>query len=62
MVQFAPPGSACSVAFGIGINDDVPAGSVRGMHLVVTDIEAAREALTGRGVKVSDIRHMTPEG
>lgn len=62
VVQFTPPGSACSIAFGIGINDDVPPGSVRGLHLVVTDIEAAHRDLADRGVPVSDIRHMTPEG
>lgn len=62
VVQFTPPGSACSVSFGLGINDDVPPGSVRGTHLVVSDIEAARAHLVGRGIEVSDIRHMTPTG
>ena len=61
VVQLTPPGSACSVTFGIGITDAEP-GSVRGTHLVVTDIDAAHADLTGRGVDVSDIRHMTPEG
>ena len=62
VVQFTPPGSACSLTFGIGINDDVPPGSVRGTHLVVNDIEAARDELRSRGVPVSDIRHMTETG
>lgn len=62
VVQFTPPGSACSVSFGVGINDAVPAGSVRGLHLVVVDIEAARAQLVDRGVEVSPIRHMTPSG
>ena len=61
VVQLTPPGSACSITIGIGITDADP-GSVRGTHLVVTDIEAARGELTGRGVDVSDIRYMTPEG
>ena len=61
VVQLTPPGSACSIAFGVGITDKEP-GSVKGLHLVVTDIEAARTELTGRGVDVSDIRHMGPEG
>jgi catechol 2,3-dioxygenase-like lactoylglutathione lyase family enzyme len=61
VVQLTPPGSACSVSVGTGLTD-APAGSVRGLHLVVTDIEAARTELTGRGVEVSDIRHMTAEG
>jgi catechol 2,3-dioxygenase-like lactoylglutathione lyase family enzyme len=61
VVQVTPPGSACSISFGIGITDATP-GAVRGTHLVVTDIEQARAALVGRGVEVSDVRHMTPDG
>lgn len=61
VIQFTPPGSACSVAFGVGITESEP-GSLHGLHLVVTDIEEARDELKGRGVEVSDIRHMTPEG
>jgi catechol 2,3-dioxygenase-like lactoylglutathione lyase family enzyme len=61
VVQMTPPGSACSVTIGIGITDATP-GSYRGTHLVVTDIEAARAELVGRGVDVSEIRHMGPEG
>jgi catechol 2,3-dioxygenase-like lactoylglutathione lyase family enzyme len=61
VVQLTPPGSACSVTIGTGILD-TPPGSVRGLHLVVADIEAARDDLRGRGVEVSDIRHMTPTG
>ena len=61
VVQLTPPGSACSVTIGTGITDAVP-GSYRGTHLVVTDIEAAREQLRGRGVDVSEIRHMGPNG
>ena len=61
VVQITPPGSACSLTFGIGITTAAP-GSYRGTHLVVADIEAARAELAGRGVDVSEIRHMTPEG
>jgi catechol 2,3-dioxygenase-like lactoylglutathione lyase family enzyme len=61
VVQFTPPGSACSVSFGIGMATTAP-GSVQGLHLVVTDIEQAREELVGRGIDVSEVRHMTPEG
>lgn len=57
VVQVTPPGSACSVGFGIGIHSGTP-GSVSGTHLVVTDIETARDLLVGRGVEVGDIRHM----
>ncbi len=61
VVQMTPPGSACSITIGIGITEATP-GSVWGTHLIVTDIEAARTELTGRGVEVSDIRYMTPGG
>ena len=60
-VQLTPPGSACSITIGKGITNAEP-GSYRGIHLVVTDIEAARDALTQRGVEVSDIRHISPNG
>jgi catechol 2,3-dioxygenase-like lactoylglutathione lyase family enzyme len=61
VVQFTPPGSACSVTFGVGITQMTP-GSVQGLHLVVTDIEKAREELLGRGIEVSEIFHFGPEG
>jgi predicted enzyme related to lactoylglutathione lyase len=53
-VQLTPPGSACSIALGKGIVDTEP-GSAKGLQLVVTDIEAARAELAGRGVEVSEI-------
>src|SRR5919206_4838558 len=56
VVQMTPPGSACSVTVGSGITDAAP-GSVRGTHLIVADIEAARAELVGRGVAVSEVRH-----
>ena len=61
VVQVTPPGSSCSVSFGVGMVSMSP-GSVQGLHLVVTDIEAARSELVARGVEVSEIRHMTPSG
>ena len=61
VVQLTPPGSACSVSVGVGLTDATP-GTARGLHLMVTDIEEARAELVGRGVEVSDIRHMTGEG
>ena len=54
-VQLTPPGSACSVSLGEGIVD-TPPGSVKGLQLVVDDIEAARAELAGRGVDVSDVQ------
>jgi catechol 2,3-dioxygenase-like lactoylglutathione lyase family enzyme len=61
VVQMTPPGSACSVTIGIGITGVEP-GTYRGTHLVVSDIESARAELVERGVAVSEIRHMGPEG
>jgi catechol 2,3-dioxygenase-like lactoylglutathione lyase family enzyme len=61
VVQMTPPGSACSITIGIGITGATP-GSYKGTHLVVTDIEAARAELVGRGVDVSEIRHMGAGG
>jgi predicted enzyme related to lactoylglutathione lyase len=54
-VQLTPPGSACSIAIGTGLSD-MPPGSVQGLQLVVSDIEAARGELVERGVEVSDVR------
>jgi catechol 2,3-dioxygenase-like lactoylglutathione lyase family enzyme len=54
-VQLTPPGSACSIALGKGVIDTEP-GSVRGLQLVVSDIEAAHAELAGRGVPVSDVQ------
>jgi len=61
VVQITPPGSACSITFGTGITDAAP-GSVRGLHLVVADIVAARQQLMDRGLDVDEVRHLTPEG
>jgi catechol 2,3-dioxygenase-like lactoylglutathione lyase family enzyme len=54
-VQLTPPGSACSIAIGKGVSD-APPGSVQGMQMVVSDIEAAHAELSGRGVEVSDVQ------
>lgn len=54
-VQLTPPGSACSIAIGTGVIDVEP-GSVKGLQLVVSDIEAAHAELAGRGVAVSDVQ------
>jgi catechol 2,3-dioxygenase-like lactoylglutathione lyase family enzyme len=56
VVQMTPPGSACSISIGVGITDAAP-GSVRGLHLVVPDIEAARAELVERGVDVDEGFH-----
>ena len=55
-VQLTPPGSACSIAIGEGIIEAEP-GSVAGMQLVVEDIDAGQEQLSGRGVEVSEVQN-----
>src|SRR5438093_12234982 len=54
-VQLTPPGSACSIAIGTGLSDMAP-GSVQGLQLVVSDIEAARAQLVERGAEVSEVQ------
>jgi catechol 2,3-dioxygenase-like lactoylglutathione lyase family enzyme len=61
VVQVTPPGSACSISFGTGISGVAP-GSAQGMHLVVSDIEAARAELVERGVEVSQPFHFGAAG
>lgn len=54
-VQLTPPGSACSIALGTGVVDAEP-GSVQGLQMVVSDIQAARAELVERGVEVSEVQ------
>jgi catechol 2,3-dioxygenase-like lactoylglutathione lyase family enzyme len=62
VVQFTPPGSPCSIHFGKGVTA-APPGSAQNVYLVVSDIEAARAELLGRGVDVSEPFHRGgPEG
>ncbi len=61
VVQLVPPGSACAIAIGTGVSDAEP-GSTRGLHLLVTDIVAARDELVSRGVDVQGIRNVGLEG
>jgi predicted enzyme related to lactoylglutathione lyase len=56
-----PPGSACSIHFGKGITEAAP-GSVQNLYLVVSDIEAARAELKGRGADVGEAFHFTGFG
>jgi catechol 2,3-dioxygenase-like lactoylglutathione lyase family enzyme len=57
IVQLTPPGSACSIAVGVGMGD--PDGPrVQNLHLVVDDAEVARAALVGNGVEVSEVSDM----
>jgi catechol 2,3-dioxygenase-like lactoylglutathione lyase family enzyme len=59
LVQFTPPGSACSIQFGRGTTSATP-GSEGGLYLIVSDIRAARDDLVGRGVSVSEVFHRVP--
>jgi catechol 2,3-dioxygenase-like lactoylglutathione lyase family enzyme len=61
VVQFTPLGSPSSIHFGTGVTPAVP-GSARGLFLVVSDIEAARAELIGRGVEVSEVFHRAGPG
>ena len=60
VVQFTPPGSACSIVFGTGMREisAMEPGCVKGLHLVVTDIDEARDDLADRGVEVGEVMDM----
>src|SRR6202451_1560013 len=61
VVQFTPPGSGCSVQFGTKITT-APPGSAQGLYLIVSNIEAARKELVGRGVEISEVFHTSKPG
>src|ERR1041385_4687878 len=56
VVQFTPPGSACSVQFGTKITS-APPGSAQSLYLVVSNIEAAHDELVARGIEISEVFH-----
>ncbi|MFC8618760.1 VOC family protein [Micromonospora purpureochromogenes] len=56
IVQLTPPGSGCSIVIGRGAVPDMPPGSLKGLQLVVPDVEKARAELVARGVEVSEIQ------
>lgn len=60
VVQLTPPGSSCAIVFGTGMGpiDEMQPGSVKGIHLVVADIERSRGALVARGIEVSDAQDL----
>jgi catechol 2,3-dioxygenase-like lactoylglutathione lyase family enzyme len=60
-IQFTPPGSGCSIQFGKN-KTSAPPGSARGLYLIVSDIEAARDDLVRRGVEVEEPYHVSPDG
>ena len=56
VVHFTPPGSQCSILFGMGVTAAEP-GSVQGLHLIVSDIETAHNELVAHGVDASEVFH-----
>ena len=56
VIQFTPPGSGCSVILGKSVTAAAP-GSAQGLYLIVSDIEAARKELLGRGIEISEVFH-----
>jgi catechol 2,3-dioxygenase-like lactoylglutathione lyase family enzyme len=58
IVQLTPPGSGCSIVIGKGIVQHMPPGSLKGLQLVVNDVNAARKQLLDRGVEVSEVQVM----
>jgi catechol 2,3-dioxygenase-like lactoylglutathione lyase family enzyme len=58
VIQFTPPGSGCSIIFGRNVTAAAP-GSARGLYLIVSDIDAARKELLGRGAQIGEVFHGT---
>jgi predicted enzyme related to lactoylglutathione lyase len=60
VVQFTPPGSTCAIVFGTGMAgiSDMAPGSIKGVHLVVKDIDEARDALVARGVAMGEVQDL----
>jgi catechol 2,3-dioxygenase-like lactoylglutathione lyase family enzyme len=61
IIQFTPPGSGCSIQFGKGLTSASP-GSTQDLYLIVSDIEAARDALAAHGVEVGEAFHEAKPG
>jgi len=57
LIQLTPPGSGCSIVIGMGMGNDMPPGSLKGLQLVVDDVDAARAQLVAGGVDVSPVVH-----
>jgi predicted enzyme related to lactoylglutathione lyase len=62
IVQMTPPGSGCSVTIGKGMGVDMAPGTLKGVQICVADIDAARAELVERGVDVTPVRHVGPNG
>ena len=62
LIQLTPPGSGCSIVIGKGMGNDMPPGSLKGLQLVVSDVDAARAQLAATGVEVSPVSHFEGAG
>lgn len=62
VVQLTPPGSGCSIIIGQGMGNDMQPGSLKGLQLVVSDVDAAHAQLVERGVAVSPVSHFEGAG
>lgn len=62
IVQLTPPGSGCSIVIGMGMGNDMQAGSLKGLQLVVADVDAAHAQLVAGGVAVSPVSHFEGTG
>lgn len=62
MVQLTPPGSGCSIVIGQGMGNDMAPGSLKGLQLVVADVDAAHAQLVEHGVAVSPVSHFEGAG
>ena len=58
IIQLTPPGSACSIVFGAGMGSSNAPGSIKNLHLVVSDIVEARKLLEDKGVEISEVQDM----
>ena len=58
VVQLTPPGSGCSIVIGMGLGNDMPPGSIKGLQVVVDDVDAAHAQLVAGGVLVSPVSHV----
>jgi catechol 2,3-dioxygenase-like lactoylglutathione lyase family enzyme len=56
VVQLTPPGSGCSIVFGVGLGTDMEPGSLKGLQLVTPDLRAARASLAERGLDISEVQ------
>jgi catechol 2,3-dioxygenase-like lactoylglutathione lyase family enzyme len=62
VVQLTPPGSGCSIVFGVGLGTEMEPGSLKGLQLVTPDLRAAREELASRGLDISEVEVYGADG